>query len=144
MSSVAGKLALPFLGPYVASKHALEGMSDVLRRELMLYGIDVIVIGPGTVVTPIWDKAEAEDESRYAQTPYASSMKRFKDFFIAQGRQGLTAEQVAEVVYTALTASKPKPRYAVVRRRFQNWTVPRLLPSRTVDKAMSKRFGLHP
>jgi NAD(P)-dependent dehydrogenase (short-subunit alcohol dehydrogenase family) len=61
ISSTAGKIGLPFLGAYVASKHALEGMSESLRRELMIYGIDVIVIVPGSVVTAIWDKGEAED-----------------------------------------------------------------------------------
>src|SRR5271165_3413624 len=65
ISSVGGKLGAPFLGAYVASKHGLEGMSQSLRRELLLYGIDVIVIGPGSVATPIWDKAEADDFSRY-------------------------------------------------------------------------------
>lgn len=144
MSSVAGKLALPFLGAYVASKHALEGMSDVLRRELMLYGIDVIVIGPGTVVTPIWDKAEAADLSQYGQTAFAKSMRQFGEYFISEGRKGLEPEKVAEVVYTTLTVSKPKVRYAVVRNRFRNWTLPRLLPSRKVDQAISKQLGLHP
>ena len=65
MSSVGGKIGAPFLGMYVASKHGLEGMSESLRRELLLFGIDVIVIGPGAVATPIWDKAELEDLTRY-------------------------------------------------------------------------------
>ena len=59
VSSVGGRRGLPFMGAYVASKFALEGCSACLRRELMLYGIDVIVVGPGSVATPIWDKAEA-------------------------------------------------------------------------------------
>src|SRR5215510_4870930 len=57
MSSVGGKRGGPFLGAYVTSKHGLEGFSETLRRELMLYGIDVIIIGPGAIATPIWDKA---------------------------------------------------------------------------------------
>ncbi len=57
ISSVSGRIAYPFMGPYAASKHALEALSDSLRRELMIYGVDVIVIQPGSVDTPIWDKA---------------------------------------------------------------------------------------
>ncbi len=60
ISSVGGQNGAPFVGPYAASKFALEGYSQSLRRELMLYGIDVIVIGPGAIATPIWDKAETE------------------------------------------------------------------------------------
>ncbi|MBA4210573.1 MAG: oxidoreductase, partial [Parvibaculum sp.] len=64
ISSVAGIRAMPFLGPYAASKFALEGFSEALRRELMMFGIDVVVIGPGPVKTAIWDKAEEIDISR--------------------------------------------------------------------------------
>src|SRR5277367_4572339 len=74
ISSVGGKMGPPFLGAYAASKHALEGMSESLRRELLLYGIDVIVIGPGYVNTPILDKAEAEDLEIYRHTDYVDSM----------------------------------------------------------------------
>ena len=61
ITSVGGKNANPFMGPYCASKFALEGLSESLRRELMLFGIDVIVVAPGAVATPIWDKAEEVD-----------------------------------------------------------------------------------
>src|SRR6185436_12449117 len=70
ISSVGGKNGGPFLGPYSASKHGLEGFSESLRRELMLYGIDVIIIGPGSVATPIWDKGEKTDLSQYENTDY--------------------------------------------------------------------------
>ena len=78
MSSVGGRVAMPFLGPYNASKFALEAVSESLRRELMIYGVDVIVIAPGAIATPIWDKADALDVSRYANTPYAKSLDRVK------------------------------------------------------------------
>ena len=61
MSSVAGRFAAPFLGAYAASKFGLEGMSDALRRELIVYGVDVVLIEPGMIATPIWDKAEETD-----------------------------------------------------------------------------------
>jgi NAD(P)-dependent dehydrogenase (short-subunit alcohol dehydrogenase family) len=76
ISSVGGKNGAPFLGAYAASKHGLEGMSESLRCELMLYGIDVIIVGPGSVATPIWDKAEEVDASGYDKTEYSESVRR--------------------------------------------------------------------
>ncbi len=69
ISSVGGRNAFPFIGAYNASKFALEGMSEALRRELMIFGVDVIVVAPGNVATPIWDKAEAVDT--HTIRPYA-------------------------------------------------------------------------
>jgi NAD(P)-dependent dehydrogenase (short-subunit alcohol dehydrogenase family) len=142
ITSVGGKLAPPFVGDYAMSKHALEAFSDSLRRELMIYGIDVIAIGPGAVVTPIWDKAEQSDESAYAKTDYAVALKTFKDYFIADGRKGLPPERIGEAIYRALTAPKPRARYAVVPNRLVNWTIPRLLPKRLVDRLIAKQLGL--
>jgi NAD(P)-dependent dehydrogenase (short-subunit alcohol dehydrogenase family) len=142
ISSTGGKMGVPFLGAYAASKHGLEGMSEALRRELMLYGIDVVVIGPGFVVTAIWDKAEAEDVERFRNTDYAASLGRFKDFMITEGRKGLRPQVIGKTVYVALTDRRPKVRYAVVPGRFKNWTVPRLLPKRVLDRLIGKQVGL--
>jgi NAD(P)-dependent dehydrogenase (short-subunit alcohol dehydrogenase family) len=143
ITSVGGRLAPPFIGDYVMSKHALEAFTDSLRRELMIYGIDVIAIGPGAVRTPIWDKAEKGDDTAYAKTDYAASLKRFKDWFIANGRkEGLPPERIGETIYTALSAAKPSARYAVLSKKLFNWTIPLLLPKRVVDKAIAKQLGL--
>ena len=125
------------------SKHALEAFTDSLRRELMLYGIDVIAIGPGAVATPIWDKAEKADLSAYAKTDYAEVAKKFYEFFVDRGRkEALPPEVIGETIYTALTAARPKTRYAVVPKKFANWTLPTMLPKRTVDRLIAKRLGL--
>jgi NAD(P)-dependent dehydrogenase (short-subunit alcohol dehydrogenase family) len=142
ITSVAGRIAAPFLGDYAMSKHALEAFSDSLRRELMIYGIDVVVIGPGAIVTPIWDKAEATDDSAYANTDYGPVLKRFKAAFVKRGRQGLPAERLGEAIHHALTAAKPRARYAVLRNRFVNWTVPLLLPKRALDRVIARALGL--
>ena len=144
ISSVGGKLGAPFLGAYAGSKHAVEGLSESLRRELMAYGIDVIIVGPGAVVTAIWDKAEAGDLSYLAGTPYAEPARRFNDYFIKSGRQGLRPERLGAVVLKALTADKPKTRYAVVKNALFNWTIPQLLPKRFVDNTFAKTLGLAP
>ena len=70
ISSISGVRAMPFMGAYSSSKFGLEGMSESLRRELMHYGIKVIVVGPGPIKTPIWDKAEQIDTSRYRGSDY--------------------------------------------------------------------------
>jgi NAD(P)-dependent dehydrogenase (short-subunit alcohol dehydrogenase family) len=142
ISSVGGKVGVPFLGAYVASKHGLEGMSESLRRELLLYGIDVIVIGPGAVATSIWDKGESADTSAYQGTEYAPILDRFRKYFVAEGRKGLPPEEIGRVVHVALTTARPKVRYAVVRQRFVNWTLPMLLPKRLLDKIIGKQLGL--
>jgi len=141
ISSVGGKRAFPFIGPYAASKHALEGFSEALRRELMLFGIDVIIVGPGAVKTAIWDKAEQVDTSRYANTPYAASLQRFSDFFLATGRKGLAPEKLGRVIMHALTTAKPKTRYAVVPNFMQDRLVPALMPKRMLDRIVAGRLG---
>jgi NAD(P)-dependent dehydrogenase (short-subunit alcohol dehydrogenase family) len=142
VSSIAGKVGGPFLGAYVASKHALEGLSESLRRELLIYDIDVIVVAPGSVATPIWDKAEAADASPYAATDYAETLTRFRDRFIARGRRGFPPERVGEVIWRALSARRPRLRYAVVPGRLLNWTLPRLLPGRVVDRLIASGLGM--
>jgi len=108
ISSVAGRISAPFLGAYAASKQALEGMAHSLRRELLLYGIDVVIINPGSVVTPIWDKAETNIPTRYDSTDYAPFLRRFLDAALRSGRNGLPAEVVGQVVWTALAIDKPR------------------------------------
>jgi len=144
ISSVGGKMGAPFLGMYAATKHGLEGLSESLRRELMLYGIDVIIVEPGYVNTPILDKAEADDVGRYKATDYGAILDRFSKGFIASGRKGLDPTAIGEVVHSALVARQPKVIYTVLKQKFLNWTLPRLLPARTVDKLISNQLGLTP
>ena len=143
ISSVAGKLGAPFVGPYAASKFGVEGLSESLRRELQFYGIDVIMVAPGHVAAPIWDKAEEMDITPYEHLEIAPAMKKFQEFFIAEGKKGYPPERVAAVIHEALTARSPKARYAVVPGRLQNWTIPRLLPARWVDRIIAAQLGLN-
>lgn len=142
ISSVSGRISAPFLGAYAASKRALEGMSHSLRRELMLFGIDVVIVNPGSVVTPIWDKAERIDGSRYETTAYWPALQRFWSSALRSGRAGLPAERVGEVVLEALTARTPRTSYPVVRGRLRNWTIPLALPARVIDRLIAKRLGV--
>jgi NAD(P)-dependent dehydrogenase (short-subunit alcohol dehydrogenase family) len=139
ISSIGGKLAVPFLGAYSGSKFAVEGVSHTLRRELLLYGIDVIVIGPGAVATPIWDKSG--DTSVYKQTDYFKSLNGFKDYFIAEGKKGFSIDEFGEKVFHIFEVRKPKTRYALVPHAFRNWTLPRLMPDRVTDRIIARRLG---
>jgi NAD(P)-dependent dehydrogenase (short-subunit alcohol dehydrogenase family) len=139
ISSVSGKSASPFVGAYSASKHGLEGFSEALRRELMLYGIDVIIIGPGPIATPIWDKAV--DISTYLQTDYVEAARRAQAYMIRNGKNGLPPEKVGEVVWHALTTRNPRVRYAVVGRDFLRRFIQRLLPKRVVDRIVARGLG---
>ncbi len=141
ISSVGGKNANPFLGAYAASKHGLEGFSESLRRELMLYGIDVIIIGPGAVATPIWDKGEKADISPYINTDYLQAIQRMQKFMVESGRKGYPPEKVGEVVWQALTAAKPCVRYAVIPVRSFRRIIQMILPKRIVDRIIARNLG---
>jgi len=141
ISSVGGQFGGPFLGAYAASKHGLEGFSESLRRELMLHSIDVIIIGPGSVATSIWDKAEQEDLSLYADTEYADAARRLQKYMIEDGRKGYPPEKVGEVVLHALTTSKPRVRYAVIPGSSLRRIIQMLLPKRFVDKIIARNLG---
>ncbi|MFN4353549.1 SDR family oxidoreductase [Parvibaculum sp.] len=142
ISSVAGIRAMPFLGPYAASKFALEGFSEALRRELMMFRIDVVVIGPGPVKTAIWDKAEEIDISRYANSPYRPILENFQKVFVGQGRDGLPAEKLGELILKALTTPNPKVRYSAVKGRLAEKLVMNFASKRTLDKMIAGMLGL--
>jgi NAD(P)-dependent dehydrogenase (short-subunit alcohol dehydrogenase family) len=143
ISSVGGKTANPFMAPYNVSKFGLEGLSESLRRELLPFGVDVVVVAPGAVATPIWDKADQVDVSRYANTPYAEALARIRAYMLQLGRTGLPPERIGEVIHHALTAPKPKVRYTVAPDMFQIW-MGEHLPKRMLDRIVGKRLGLLP
>ena len=145
ITSVGGRLSAPFLGAYTATKHAVESMTDSLRRELVLFGIDAIAVGPGAVKTPIWDKAEESNSSNpYANSPWAKPIDIFSETMLDGGRTGLDPIVIARTIETALSAKKPKARYAPVPDKLTNFTLPMLLPKRVVDGFFWKRFGMSP
>ena len=143
ISSTAGKKGNPFVGAYTASKHGLEGFSESLRRELMLYGIDVIIVAPGSVATPIWDKAESADLSAYENTDYAKAARRVQEMMVRDGRNGLPAQKVGEIILHALTTSRPRVRYAVIPGNFLNRAgrvIRMLLPKRLMDRIIARKL----
>ena len=117
ISSVGGKMAAPFIGAYASTKHAVEGVSESWRRELLLYGIDVIIVGPGAVKTPIWDKGIKVD--KYHDTPYGASSANFADYARGESEKWLTLEFTGQRIANIFEKRKPKVRYAIVPQRLK-------------------------
>jgi NAD(P)-dependent dehydrogenase (short-subunit alcohol dehydrogenase family) len=143
ISSVAGKNGSPFTAPYAMSKHALEAFSESLRRELMLFGIDVIVLGPAAVKTPIWDKTKATDIARYSNTPYFKPLQNMLAYALKLGETGLPVEKLGYLIHHVLTVQRPKVRYAVSAEPAQ-LAMANVMPKRMLDRIIAKRMGLLP
>jgi NAD(P)-dependent dehydrogenase (short-subunit alcohol dehydrogenase family) len=143
ISSVAGKSGNPLASAYSASKHAIEGLSESLRREMMLFGVDVIIVAPGAVKTPIWSKTDDVDPSRYSNSPYLPALEQVRKFVAHLADIGLPAEKVGELVYLALTAPNPRVRYQITPDPMRH-LMTAILPKRMVDRIIAKRLGLLP
>jgi NAD(P)-dependent dehydrogenase (short-subunit alcohol dehydrogenase family) len=142
MGSIGGRSALPFLGPYAASKHALEAFADVLRVELAPWGIRVAIVEPASVKTAIWTKGAAHAEALRAEVGsdaaalYAERLERFRAVALKRG-PGIDPDIVARAVEHALTASRPKARYVVGRDAHLRAWIERL-PTRLRDRVLAR------
>jgi NAD(P)-dependent dehydrogenase (short-subunit alcohol dehydrogenase family) len=148
VSSIGGRMALPLVGAYNASKFGLEGASDSLRRELRPHGVDVILIEPGGVKTPIWKKGEAVADEITEDMP--PEVERLYGRMIAQLRvqtrkideeRGIEPSEVAEAIGTALTSARPRARYLVGRDAKARAAMVRVLPDRVMDRLVGRALG---
>ena len=144
ISSVSGKSAMPFLAVYAASKHALEGFSEALRKELMLLEIKVIVVGPGSIKTPIWQKAFEVIKDKYSHTIFAEPFSRFIKFALNEEKNALDVNVVSALIIEALTAKNPKFRYAPIPRKFINWYLPKIIPAIIFNRMTARALWLLP
>lgn len=148
VTSIGGRLATPFLGPYNASKFALEAVTDALRLELRRFGIEVSAIEPGAVATPIWEKGRASAEQVTASMSpeslelYGTGIDALRNGISQLERSGVPALQVARVIEHALLARRPKPRYVVGRDAKMRLAVSKFLPTRVMDRLVARVMGL--
>jgi NAD(P)-dependent dehydrogenase (short-subunit alcohol dehydrogenase family) len=146
MSSVAGKIAGPIMGPYCASKHALEAISDSMRLELYPFGVQVILIEPGFIATSI-GRNSMELSAAYAnaaeRSPYRAIYESFKESFASNmNASRTTPEDCAAVILRAIEAKKPRARYVVTPEAKMALRMRRLLPDRMLDRFLQKQMGL--
>ncbi len=148
MSSVSGRFVVPYLGPYAASKFALEALSDSLRTELRAWGIRVALIEPASIATPIWEKSlAAGDELEAAAHPeqaalYRADLDALRNAIQRAAETAMPVERVVRAVLHALTARRPRIRYPVGLRtniaiRIFSW-----FPDRLRDWNIRRRLGL--
>jgi NAD(P)-dependent dehydrogenase (short-subunit alcohol dehydrogenase family) len=146
LSSIGGRVATPFVAPYAASKHAIEAIADGLRIELSTSHVQVALIEPGSVATPIWDKGRAEAErttvppelhAEYGHVPAA--MDRVLE---QTARRGIPADEVAETIERALTARRMRARYLVGRDARMMLVLRRVLPDHTFDRVLRRALGV--
>ncbi|MBC7752845.1 MAG: SDR family NAD(P)-dependent oxidoreductase [Moraxellaceae bacterium] len=142
ISSISGVGGTPFLAGYCASKHAVEGFSESLRRELNLYGIKVILIGPGSIQTPIWSKGFEAIRMRYQNSAYQESFDRFIEFASHEKAHALPPSVVVKDILHATFSESPKIRYSPVPRKFQNVFLPWILPRFVTDYMICRALGL--
>lgn len=148
MGSMSGKLGTAMLGPYAASKFAIEAVGETLRTDLHPWGIKVSVIEPGGVKTPIWDKAEAdvaatlEGMEPEAIEAYSTHIAAVRKAITLQSTNGVTPHKVAQAVEHALLARRPKLRYPVGLDARGGAVMVRLLPDRPREAILRKALGL--
>lgn len=140
IGSIAGRITTPLMSPYCASKHAVEAITDALRLELKPWGIEVSVIEPGVVATPIWDKGAAQMQERLATLPpvalelYAPVIAGLTALVSRAPRRGMPADAVVGAVRHALESRRPRPRYVVGRVAKVRLLLQTILPRRWMDQ----------
>jgi short-subunit dehydrogenase len=134
ISSVSGIITTPFMGPYCASKFAVESLSDVMRREFSVYGIKVVVVQPGPIKTEIWRKAK-EQVDEYPENIFSPLMANRSEIVDKRSKNALPVEQVAILLREIIENKKPRDRYLITpnkpmvqfARRLPIWLQDRLL-----------------
>jgi NAD(P)-dependent dehydrogenase (short-subunit alcohol dehydrogenase family) len=144
IGSVGGEVALPFLSPYAASKHAMEGFSDSLRREVERLGVQVSVVRPGAIQSSIWERGNAAADEVLASVPpealevYGDAVRGARAAANKRAQQAIPAQEVADVVEHALTSDKPSTRYVVGRTGKAMVKLERWLPDRVFDRLVAR------
>ena len=141
ISSAAGQIGFPFMAPYCASKHAVEGLSESLRRELMHLGVKVVLIGPTAIKTSIWEKEGVEVSTEIKNGIFGKQVSNFLYLFSKSGKKGMRPEDFARRVVAIFEKPNPKNRYTISANKFEEWFMPRYMPSEMVDKNVAKALN---
>lgn len=147
LASIGGRIAFPFGGPYHASKFATEAIGDVFRQELRPWGIEVAIIEPGSIDTPIWGRGQEKAEEIEARSPqtnllYGAALEKFRKVIEDTAERGIPPEKVAKAIAHALESRRPKTRYLVgLDAKLQAKLKP-LIPTRVFDRIVARQLNL--
>ena len=142
ISSGGGSIGQPFMASYCSSKHALEGFSESLRRELLIYGIKVIIIAPRAFKTAIWEKSNVDKRaSDFRKTVYSQAFSKFTGFIKDASKEGQDVKVLARKIYKISTLTKPKVKYSMGPSGLQFFLI-RTLPKKLIDRILGKYFLL--
>ena len=141
ISSVVGRWGAPFFGTYSAAKHAVEGMSDAMRREFAHVGVDVVVVRPGNTKSGVFEKVRADDHAYIRGTIWEKPVADFRKLFLDGAENGWPMARVVGVIERALTTKRPRAAYVAAAERLMNYTAPTLSPPRLVDKVLEFRIA---
>ena len=143
MGSIAGRGTIPLMGPYSASKYALEALTDALRMELQPWGIQVSIIEPGAIATPIWEKSNRAagdleaSASEEAKALYGEAVIRIREAVAKSAQRAISPDSVVRAVHHALTAARPQTRYLVgADAKLRAWMV-KWVPDRVQDRLLT-------
>ena len=142
ISSISGKIGMPGVGAYTASKFGLEGLSHSLRRELIRYGVDVVIIGPGPIKSEIFDKIDKKFLETLKKSDYAKVAKNIPKRMKNAKKIAFPAEEVGKLIFNALHDPNRKTRYTITPNKLMYWTLPMLITDRMLDKMVTNRSDI--
>ena len=142
ISSISGKIGMPGVGAYTASKFGLEGLSHSLRRELIRYGVDVVIIGPGPIKSEIFDKIDKKFLETLKKSDYAKVAKNIPKRMKNAKKIAFPPEEVGKLIFNALHDPNRKTRYTITPNKLMYWTLPMLITDRMLDKIVTKRSDI--
>jgi len=148
LSSIGGRMAMPFGAPYHASKYGIEAVVDCLRQELRPWKIGVVAIEPGSIDTPIWERGESVADELAERAPaaqeelYGEKIESFRGAVRRTAERGIPPQKVASAIHHALTAHRPRTRYLVGVDARGQALLSRLLPDRVMDRVVARAMGI--
>jgi NAD(P)-dependent dehydrogenase (short-subunit alcohol dehydrogenase family) len=147
LSSIGGRVAFPFGGPYHASKFATEAIGDVFRQELRPWGIKVAIIEPGSIDTPIWERGQRTATEIEAKSPrtnllYGAAIEKFRKVIEDTAERGIPPEKVANAISHALESNRPKSRYLIGLDAKVQARIKPFIPASLFDKVVARQLNL--
>ena len=148
ITSIGGLISFPMFGAYHAAKFGLEAVGDAFRRELRPWGIEVSIIEPGSIATPIWDRGQKQADRIVERADpqrvelYADQIEAYRDVARRTGERGIAPEKVAATIERALTARRPRARYLVGADARAQARIRHLIPTRLLDRVIARATGI--